>query len=188
MAVRKLTIAISEYDTDIKTVVAPALQGGLDVTYKKYSTLSSLADYEGGDKYPLTLVGHANQLNFKTGPTTYISAETVADELLGKNLDPQTFPFCLVAGCNGANVQGGVAMNALFVKLGDKLKIPVVACTKAVSISRDAGNVFLTPQDSGHWRVYYPSVGGGDIYSLHTTGRCKDILAHMENQEFKCKQ
>lgn len=183
MSIKKLTIAISEYDTDIRDIVAPALNGGLDVTFKKYSKLPDLGEYEGGSKYPLTLVGHANGKNMKVGIQSYASGKDICEALLGKNLDPSTFPFCLIAGCNAG--EGGE--DGLYAVIAEKLNIPVVASTTAIRMGRSGGNVELTPQSGGRWRVCMPSVGGMTFYTLHSAAACQFINDILDTQEFKCK-
>lgn len=182
MPVRKLTISISEYDEDIKNIVAPALQGGLDVTFKKYSNLPDLSDYTGGDKYPLTLVGHANGVSLKTGVGLgdRVDGDTVADQLTAKGLDASTFPFCLIAGCSGAASKA----DGLYIKIADKLGIPTVASSTPIKISRAGEKVTLTPQSSGCWRVYFPS--SEERFELSVSGRCDSIRSLLEKQEFQC--
>lgn len=179
---KKLTLSISEYDDDIKTIVAPALNGGLDVTFKKYSTLPDLTAYEGEGKYPLTLVGHANGLGFKTGIGLgdRIDGTAVADHLLKRNLKVATFPFCLIAGCSAASDK----VNGLYVVLAKSLGMPVVASSTAIKMSRVGENVELIPQNSGVWRVYFPA---DDERCELTTARCNDIRGILDKQEFKCK-
>ena len=179
---KKLTISISEYDSDIKEIAIPALQGGLDVTLKKYSTLPDLGTYEGDSKYPLTLLGHANALTFKTGIGLgdRVDGKTVADNLIAKNLKANTFPFCLIAGCSGAADKKA----GLYITIGNILKIPVVASSTNIRISRAGEELHLTPQSSGVWRVYFPD--SEERYEL-TTGRCEAIRAILDKQEFKCK-
>lgn len=184
MPAKKLTIAVSEYDTDIRDIIAPALNGGLDITFKKYSNLPDLSDYPGGDKYPLTLVGHANGQNMKTGIMTYVSGNQICDDLLQKNLAPSTFPFCLIAGCSA----GSGGEDGLYAVIAEKLKIPVVASTTAISMGRTGAHVELTPQSGGRWRVCIPNVGGINFYSLHTAAACNFINEILEQQEFKCKE
>lgn len=182
MMAKKLTISISEYDDDIKNIVAPALNGGLDVTFKKYSTLSDLSAYEGEAKYPLTLVGHANGLGFKTGIGLgdRIDGKTVAEYLLKKNLKVSTFPFCLIAGCSAASDK----VKGLYVVLAKSLQIPVVASSTAVKMARVGETVELIPQNAGVWRVYFPA--DDERYDL-TAARCNDIRSILDKQEFKCK-
>jgi hypothetical protein len=179
---KKLTISISEYDSDIKDIVVPALQGGVDVTLKKYSTLPDLSTYEGDNKYPLTLLGHANALTFKTGVGlgNRVNGKDVADNLIAKNLKANTFPFCLIAGCSGAADKKA----GLYITIGNILKIPVIASSTNIKISRVGEELYLTPQSSGVWRVYFPE---SEERFEFTTSRCDAIRALMDKQEFKCK-
>jgi hypothetical protein len=159
MAKRKLTIAISEYDSDIKNVVVPALQGGLDVTYKKYSKLPDLGEYTGDSVYPLILVGHANGVNFKTGMALADRVDGIirAKKLLTNNLKASTFPFCLIAGCSGAEDK----KRGFYISIGKELSIPTVASSTPIKISRTAGDISLIPQNSGIWRVFFQTVMNG---------------------------
>jgi len=183
MAKRKLTIAISEYDDDIKKVVVPMLQGGLDVTYKKYSKLPDLGEYTGDSVYPLTLVGHANGTNFKTGIGLgdRVDGVTLAKKLLDKNLKASTFPFCLIAGCSGAESK----TKGLYITIGKALSIPTVASSTPIKISRTLGEISLQPQNKGVWRVYFPQ--SDERYELQIQGRCDAIRSILASQEFKCK-
>lgn len=179
---KKLTISISEYDSDIKDIVVPALQGGVDVTLKKYSTLPDLSTYEGENKYPLTLLGHANALTFRIGVglTDRVNGKDVAEHLLSKNLKASTFPFCLIAGCKGAEDK----KSGLYITIGNILKIPTIASSTNVKISNVGEELYLTPQSSGVWRVYFPE--SEERFEL-TTSRCDAIRALLDKQEFKCK-
>jgi hypothetical protein len=180
---KKLTISISEYDEDVKNLIVPALQGGKDVTFKKYSTLSDLGDYTGDDIYPLILVGHANGLSFKTGIGLgdRVDGQAVAEKLLSKNLKASTFPFCLIAGCSGAADK----TKGLYITIAKALGIPVVASSTVVSIGRPAEDITLTPQNSGTWRVYFPKFEEYcDLYGPARTEFIRDVL---DKQEFKCK-
>jgi len=183
MAKRKLTISISEYDDDIRNIVVPALQGGHNVTYKRYSNLPDLGDYSGEGDYPLTLLGHANELNFKTGAGLgdRVDGATVAKTLLQKNLKASTFPFCLIAGCSGAADK----VNGLYITIGKALSIPTVASSTPIKISRTGGDISLQPQNGGVWRVYFPQ--SDERYELHVRGRCDAIRTALDGQEFKCK-
>jgi len=180
----KLTISISEYDEDIKKVVVPALQGGLHIAYKKYSKLQDLNQYTGGSKYPLTLLGHANEQTFKTGLSIgeRVNGESVADYLLAKKLQASTFPFCLIAGCSGASNK----LDGLYIKIANKLSIPTVASSTPIKISRTGEKINLQPQKSGIWRVYFPK--SDERYSLHVSGRCDFINEILDKQEFNCMQ
>lgn len=180
---KKLTISISEYDDDVKNIIVPALQGGQDVTYKKYSTLPDLGEYSGENKYPLTLVGHANGISFKTGIGLgdRVDGSVVAEKLLSKNLKASTFPFCLIAGCSAAADKS----KGLYITIGNKLGIPTIASSTVVSIGRTGEDITLTPQSSGVWRVYFPETE--ERYELQVSGRCDSIRDLLDKQEFKCK-
>ena len=181
MTIAKLIIPLSDYDERIKDLVTPAI-GALDkVAYKRYSRGQDLSGYEGDSKYPLTLVGHANELNFKTGIMEYTSGAEVAKTLIERGLKATTFQFCLLAGCRGAHLS---KRDGLFVKVGDELGIPVVASTTSVSMGRVSSEITLTPIDEGGWRVYYPETS--EIFNLGAS-RCSTIKDTLDSFAFKCK-
>ena len=119
---------------------AIALQGVDNQHLTRYKE-GNFGQYDGEGKYPLILVGHANEENFITdysGWKTYEKASSVASKLVSWGLTPSRFACVLVAGCKGAGI---LSTEGLYIDLGDEIELPVTASSTTVSMALSDGNI-----------------------------------------------
>ena len=180
-----LIIGVTKNDARIGERVFGVVNGLDNTALKLLWKTDDFGSFDGGGKYPLTLVGHANVSNFVaeygggTSYSSYISGDHVANELLAKNLRAKTFPFCLIAGCHAA---ASASRSGLFINVGDILQIPVIASTTPVALGGKGEFLQMTPQDGGLWKVYYPEEMS--VFELNAE-RCAETKAALVSYVFR---
>lgn len=178
-----LAIKVTKGDADLDKLFS-TLEGAASL--KSYHSSSGFTSYDGAGSHPLVLVGHANMANFIVDeshyPKTYRSGEEVAKNVLGRGLNATSFPFCLLAGCKAAEL---TKRAGLYVEFGDNLGIPVIASTTEVAMGLTGGQVTLTPQSSGTWKIYYPSEE--TVYGLFTP-RCQGYVKVLAGISIEIKR
>ena len=176
-----LVIWVTKGDSRMRDF-AIALQGVDNQHLTRYKE-GDFGQYDGENKYPIILVGHANEENFITdysGWKTYEKASAIAKNLVSWGLTPSRFSCVLVAGCKGA---GKLSTDGLYINLGDEIKLPVAASSTTVSMALADDNIALSPQDSGEWKVYFPSEG--TAYKLNAT-RSSGVSGAIGRSIFQC--
>lgn len=162
---------------------AVALQGVDNQHLTRYKE-RDFGKYDGSGTYPLILVGHANEENFITdysGWKTYESPSSIASNLKSWGLAPSRFSCVLIAGCKAA---GKLSTEGLYIGLGDELNLPVTGSSTTVSMELNDGNISLTPQDSGEWKVYFPSEK--TVYKLDAQ-RSSGVSSAIGGSIFQCQ-
>ncbi|WLQ16186.1 hypothetical protein O5O45_09690 [Hahella aquimaris] len=171
-----LGVLVTSGDSQIGDIFS-ALEGALDRTTWRSSTL--LNERNGDGKLPLVLLGHANELRFKTSANERKTGADVVNHLVTtRKLTPSKFGFVFLAGCRGAHTN----REGLYIDVGNAIGLPVLASTTSVSMGRSGSKVSFTPIEKGEWKVYYPDEGV--VYNLRLE-RCKhfrDVLASVEIQ------
>jgi hypothetical protein len=189
MPIGTLVVCVSEGDPRIGTRVFGILNGLEHTGLERYWKGGPLGGYVGAGVYPLVLIGHATGTSFSTqcattpeGHTYALQREpggTLAAALMQRGLQRDTFPFCLIAGCQAASERG---IGGLYASVGDLLDMPVVASTTPVALGITAGVLTSRATGGGKWMGFFPlggHQGGGVPLAAPQCSAIRDTLGEL---------
>lgn len=169
-----LGILVTSGDDQLNEIFS-ALEGILDRTLWKSTGM--LNEKNGDGTEPVVLVGHANELRFKTSFTERKSGDEIVTHLVtDRKLAPSKFGFVFLAGCKGANTNKA----GLYIEIGNAIGLPVLASTTSVSMGQAGGKVTFKPIEHGEWKVYYPNEGVVYRLGLDRCKHMKEALAKYD--------
>ncbi|MCP5419048.1 MAG: hypothetical protein H6970_00965 [Gammaproteobacteria bacterium] len=147
-----LNVLISTGDQELNDINQVFL-GNHHLENTRLRSSIDLRAYTGDRVMPVILLSHANIGRFKESTSSRLTGQEVISILRNtRNLNFENYSFIFLAGCDGA-------AGTLYVDVAKASRLPTLAATTQVNMTKAGSQVTFQPMGQGVWKVFDPSRG-----------------------------